>query len=468
MAALKSRRSFYFGRVIVFTAVSIAVLSGNMTYAYAKDDSTAFVGVNVVTMTDDQILPDQTIIVKAGRIEAIGPRSSVTVPASAKIITSDGRWLMPGLIDTHVHLLNIREDLDLFVANGVTSIRALDGRPIYLRWANDIAKGKRLGPTFLTTGPIITNMNDDGKIQRQRFDTAEQARAEVKRQWVAGYRSIKPYTDINAITYKSAVAEAQKLGMYVTGHVPDSVGLEGVIAAGQKEIAHTEELRSALIANYDPQKMFALYPLDRARIEPVVDLLKKNNVAVVTSLSTLQVMYDATLDIKSVLQRPEIAYQPDYATAMMQAPDYSYANRLPARYLGDVVLPFYKTVIRALEDAKVPLLMGTDSGGIPSVVPGWGTHNELELLVDAGLSPYEALKTATVTPSHIIPGLGDRGVVRVGARADLVLLSDNPFTKVNNTRSIIGVMANGQWIDDAKRKAILAAAKVVISKTKPE
>jgi imidazolonepropionase-like amidohydrolase len=468
MTSFQYSGSPFFKKLFTRVATIFLLLATSVTPVFAKTDTTAFVGVNVVPMTDDKVLLDQTVIVKAGSIKAMGPRGEVAIPANTKIIKSDGSWLMPGLIDTHVHLLNIREDLDLFVANGVTSIRALDGRAIYLKWANDITKGKRLGPTFLTTGPMITNMNDDGKIQRRQFTTAEQARAEVKRQWVAGYRSIKPYTDINAVTYKSAVAEAQKLGMYVTGHVPDSVGLEGVIAAGQKEIAHTEELRSALIANYDPQKMFALYPLDRARIQPVVDLLKKNNVAVVTSLSTLQVMYDATLDIKSVLQRPEIAYQPDYATAMMQAPDYSYANRLPARYLGDVVLPFYKTVIRALEDAKVPLLMGTDSGGIPSVVPGWGTHNELDLLVEAGLSPYEALKTATVTPSQIIPGLGDRGVVRVGARADLILLSANPFTKVSNTRSIIGVMVNGQWIDDAKRKAMLAAAKVVISKTKPE
>jgi imidazolonepropionase-like amidohydrolase len=467
MAASTRSRSHHFKGLTALALISIAVLTINIAPSFAKDHSTAFVGVNIVTMADRSILIDQTVIVKNHHIQSIGPRNAVKVPTSTRIIMGDGSWLMPGLIDTHVHILNIRENLDLFVANGVTSVRALDGRTIYLRWANDIAEGKRLGPALLTTGPILTDVDDNGNI-RHRLDTAEKARAEVRRQWMVGFRSIKPYTDLNAVAYQAAVAEAKKLGMYVTGHVPDSVGLEGLVATGQKEIAHTEELRGALIKNYDPEKMFALYTLDRTRIQPVVYLLQENNIAVVTSLSTLQVMYDATSDINSVLKRPEIAYQPDYATAMMKAPDYPYAHRLPAQYLGDVVLPFYKATLRELENAKVPLLMGTDSGGIPSLVPGWGTHSELELLVDAGLSPYEALKTATVTPSQIIPGLSDRGIVCIGARADLILLAANPLAKVGNTRSIIGVMANGQWIDDAKRKAILAAAKTAIAKAQPE
>jgi imidazolonepropionase-like amidohydrolase len=467
MRALEYPRTFHFKDIVACAALSILVFTNNLSSAFAKNNSIAFVGVNVVPMTDDQILLDQTVIVKAGHIKSMGPRNSVKVPVSAEVITGDGGWLMPGLIDTHVHPLNIRENLDLFVANGVTSVRTLDGRPSYLRWANDIVKGKRLGPTLLTTGTIIDSVVDDGG-KEYKIDTAKEARTEVRRQWAAGFRSVKLYTNLSAAAYRSAVAEAQKLGMYVTGHVPDSVGLEGVIAAGQKEIAHVEELRSAFIAGYDPQKMFSLYPLDRTRIQPVAELLRKNNVAIVTSLSTLQLLYDDTYDIKAVLTRPEIAYQPDYATAMMQATDYPYANRLPAKYLSDVVLPFYKVTIRALENAKVPLLMGTDSGGIPSLVPGWTTHNELELLVDAGLSPYEALKTATVTPSQIIPGLGDRGVVRVGARADLILINGNPLIKVGNTRSIVGVMANGRWIDDIKRQKMIAVAKATISKENPD
>jgi imidazolonepropionase-like amidohydrolase len=466
MNLLQNSEVLFFKKFTIWIAVSILMLTAGITAAFAKADTTAFVGVNVVPMTDDQVLLDQTVIVKAGRIEALGPRNSVKVPASAKIIASNGGWLMPGLIDTHVHLQDIREFLDLFVANGVTSVRSLDGRPIYLRWANDIAKGKRLGPALLTTGPIIDNSVTDGD-KEYRFDTAEKARAEVKRQWGAGFRSIKLYTDLNAAAYQAAISEAQKLGMYVTGHVPDSVGVEGVVAAGQKEIAHVEELRIAFIKNYDPKKMFSLWPMDVSRIEPVTALLKKNNVAVVTSLSTLQALYDQTSDMKAVLNRPEIQYQPDFVTAMMQAPDYDYAHRLPAQYLSDIVLPHFKATIRALKNANVPLLMGTDSGGLPGIVPGWGSHKELELLVDAGLSPYEALKTATVTPAQIIPGLSDRGFVRVGARADLILINDNPLIKVSNTRSIVGVMANGQWIDDQKRQAMLATAKATISKIKP-
>jgi imidazolonepropionase-like amidohydrolase len=467
MTSFQYSGSPFFKKLFTWIAATVLLLATSVSAVFAKTDTTAFVGVNVVPMTDDHVLMDQTVIIQDNHIHLMGPRNTVTVPASANVINGNGNWLMPGLMDMHVHLQYSREFLDLFVANGVTSVRALDGRSVYLRWASDIAKGKRLGPTLLTTGPILDNVIMDGN-KEYRFDTAEKIQAEIKREWQAGFRSVKLYTGLNAVAYHAAIAEAQQRGMYVTGHVPDSVGVEGVVAAGQKEIAHVEELRSAFIKGYDPQKMFALYPLDRTRIEPVADLLKKNNVAVVTSLSTLQLLYDDTSDIKSVLARPEIAYQPDYATAMMQAPDYEYAHRLPAQYLGDVVLPFYRTTIRALENAKVPLLMGTDSGGIPSLVPGWGTHNELELLVGAGLSPYEALKTATVTPSLIIPGLGDRGIVRVGARADLILLADNPLTKVQNTRSIIGVMANGHWIDGVTRKAILAAAKIAIAKAQPE
>jgi imidazolonepropionase-like amidohydrolase len=467
MAALTRSRSHHFKGLTALALMSITVLATNSAPAFAKDDRTAFVGVNVVTMTNDQVLLDQTVIVKAHQIEVMGPRSTVTVPDSANIIKGDGSWLMPGIIDTHVHLYAIREFLGLFVGNGVTTIRTLDGRPDYLKWANDIAKGKRLGPALLTTGPIIDDSVMDGQVE-YRFDTAEKMRVEVRREWKVGYRSVKFYTGLNAEAYQAGVAEAQKLGMYVTGHVPDSVGLDGVVAAGQKEIAHVEELRSAFIKDYNPKKMFSLWPLDRSRIQPVAELLKKNKVAVVTSLSTLQALYDQTSDMKAVLNRPEIAYQPEFATAMMRAPDYDYAHRLPAQYLSDVVLPFYKATIRKLERAGVPLLMGTDSGGLPGFVPGWTSHNELELLVDAGLSPYEALKTATVTPAQVIPGLADRGTVRVGSRADLILIGGNPLIRIGNTRSIIGVMANGQWIDDHKRKGILAAAKTAIAAVRPE
>jgi imidazolonepropionase-like amidohydrolase len=458
-------RSYVLKALAASIAASILVLTTSLTAAYAKSDTTAFVGVNVVPMTDDQVLQDQTVIVKAGRIEAIGPRSAVTVPGSAKVIQADGQWLMPGLIDTHVHFSQFRAFLDLFVANGVTTVRALDGHPVYLQWAKDIAKGKRLGPDLHTTGPTINNVIMDGN-EEYRFDTAEKARAEVRRQWEGGFRSVKLYTELNAEAYKAAITEAQKLGMYVTGHVPDSVGVEGVVAAGQKEIAHVEELRIAFIKDYDPKKLFSLWTMDQNRLQPVADLLKKNGVAVVTSLTTLQAMYDQTSDMKSVLARPEIAYQPEFVTAMMQAPDYFYASRLPAAYLADVILPFYKTAIRTLNDAKVPLLMGTDSGGLPGFVPGWTSHHELELLVDAGLSPYDALKTATVTPAQIIPGLGDRGVVRVGARADLILIGANPLAKIGNTRAIVGVMANGKWMDDSKRQKMLATAKKVLRKMK--
>jgi imidazolonepropionase-like amidohydrolase len=452
------------GLISLVVAVS-ACASTTKSYSPTPSDVTAFIGVNVVPMTDDQVLTDQTVVIRAGIIEAIGPRSEVAIPASAQSINGNGSWLMPGIIDTHIHLANIRESLDLFLANGVTTVRNLDGQNNYLEWADDIAKGKRLGPTLLTTGPILDDSVMDGKVE-YRFDTAEKTRAEVQREWKVGYRSVKLYTDLNAEAYKGAIDEAQKLGMYVTGHVPDSVGVEGVVAAGQKEIAHVEELRSAFIKDYDPKKMFSLWPMDRARIKPVADLLAKNEVSVVTSLSTVQHLYDQTSDVKAVLNRPEIAYQPGFVTELMQTPDYDFSRRLPAKYLADVVLPFYQSTIRELEDTKVPLLMGSDSGGIPALVWGWQAHRELQLLVGAGLTPYEALKTATVTPSQVIPGLEDRGIVRVGARADLLLVKGNPLTKIGNTQSIVGVMTNGQWVDDQERTKMLDAAKARISKVK--
>jgi imidazolonepropionase-like amidohydrolase len=452
------------GLISLIVAVS-SCASGTKSYSPSSSDVTAFVGVDVVQMTDDQVLTDQTVLIRAGIVEAIGPRTEVAVPASAKSIDGNGSWLMPGIIDTHVHLANIRESLDLFLANGVTTVRDLDGQNNYLEWADDIAKGKRLGPSLLDTGPILNDSVMDGKVEYQ-FDTAEKTRAEVQREWKVGYRSVKLYTDLNADAYKGAIEEAQKLGMYVTGHVPDSVGVEGVVAAGQKEIAHVEELRSAFIKDYDPKEMFSLWPMDRTRIKPVADLLAKNKVAVITSLSTLQHLYDQTSDIQTVLNRPEIAYQPGFATELMQTPDYYYSNRLPAKYLAEVVLPFYQSTIRELEDTKVPLLMGTDSGGIPALVWGWQAHRELQLLVDSGLTPYEALKSATITPSQVIPGLEDRGIVRVGARADLLLLKGNPLTKIGNTQSIVGVMTNGQWIDDQERTKMLDTAKAKTSKVK--
>ena len=418
----------------------------------AREADTAIVNVHVLTMTSASVLPAQTVLVRQGKIAAIGPADRLSPHAEMRIVDGQGGYLLPGLADMHVHSNGNPMSLLLFLANGVTTVRQMSGRPEYLQWARRAAAGEILAPDLYSTGPILGEERGAAEATAAQSDIAARVRAQYK----AGYRAIKPYTFLTAQAYRSAVAAARQRRMYIVGHVPYSVGTAGVIEAGQDEIAHVHSFHQDYFRGFDPAHVFREYEVDDAFGERVTPQLLRAGIAVTTTLIVDQALADAH-DIETYVSRPEMVYETPGAAAFMRSPEWTFDNLWQKGYLTRVYLPHLFRLTHDLQRGGVSLVLGTDSG-VTGVVYGFSAHQELKLLVEAGLSPYEALLTGTRNAAAAVRSR-DWGTIERGRRADLLLVRDNPLEHIGNTRHILGVMKRGHWLDRAELDRLLAQVR---------
>ncbi len=403
----------------------------------------AVTNVHLIDMTSERMLQNFTVVVRDGRITALGPDSEIEVPESIKTIDGSSAYLMPGLADMHVHTSGIPLAYSLFLANGITTIRETSGMAKYLEWSRAVEKGEILGPTIYTTGPIL----------KGNLKTAEEARAEVARQYEAGYRMLKPYDSLSAEAFHAIMEEARARGMYTVGHVPYSVGIQGATEAGLDEIAHIHSFHQDFFKDFDPANVFDEYPIREGRIAEVVAMVKAAGTRVCVTLIVNQTLLDSQ-DPDSYLERPMMAYELPWARPYMSSNAWYFNKMWPASYLEETYLPWLYRLTKELNDAGVMLVLGTDSG-VTGLVNGFSTQEELGLLVKAGLSPFEALLTGTRNAA-IASGDGDDwGTIEPGKRADMILLADNPLDDIRNTRKILGVIKAGQWLDREKLDRML-------------
>ena len=351
----------------------------------------AFVDVQVISMTTDAIDRGWTVVVRDGRIDDAGPSTDIEVPSGAVIIRGENRYLMPGLVDAHVHLRTA--DAPEYVRYGVTTVRNMWGYPTLWNLMASIADGEIIGPTAysyssgLDAAPVYWPFT-------QLVETPAAGRAAVAEQLDAGWIGIKVYDDLSRSAYDAIVAAATARGMPVVGHVPRNVELGRALSAGQRSIEHLTGYARALGSTSW-----------RDSIDPEW--------------------------LRSLSERTAAAGTWNCPTLAIQARNAGHDNR--------------GRVVRALHDAGAGLLAGSDAG-IDRTLPGQGLRDELRLLVQAGLTPYEALRAATVDVAHFLERDGEFGVVAVGARADLLLLEANPLERIENVGSLAGVMLRGLWI----------------------
>jgi hypothetical protein len=221
--------------------------SGSNLGPKAAEPVLAIVGATVLPMTDPEaVLGDHTVVVRGERIEAVGPRSSIAIPAGARVIDGRGRWLMPGLQDMHVHLEHVEDPdiLKLFVAHGVTTVRNMDGRPFILDWRRRVASGALLGPRIVTAGPIIDGAPPARDDNLAVADAVAASRA-VEAQAAAGYDFIKTYANLSPSAYQAILAAAQARGLRVAGHVPRGVSLQAA-ADAQWSLEHLGDFATAV------------------------------------------------------------------------------------------------------------------------------------------------------------------------------------------------------------------------------
>jgi len=392
-------------------------------------------------MDSDRTLHDQTVVVEAGRIRAIGPSASTPVPPGARRVDCAGGWLSPGLADMHVHVY-APEELTLYAVNGVTTVFNLNGRPGHLSWRERVGRGELLGPTLYTAGPTF-----------DRPRTPAEAVAEVDRQSEAGYDAVKIYNQVSAAEYPALTAEAKKKGLVLVGHVAREPGYEATLAAGQS-IAHVEEL---LYSFFNPKKENDVaHPLDTSLIPKAVEITKQSGVSVIPTLIAFRNIVRQAEDVKAYLRDPNLQYLAPTMRAQLEPARNTYANRFPPEIIPALAVDyeFQRQLVKALHAGGVPILTGTDASWLG--VPGWCLHDEIAILQDLGFTPYEAIRAATVDPARLLRHEADFGTVQPGRRADLILTRNNPLEDARRLRDSEGVMVHGRWIPAAERKTLIA------------
>jgi imidazolonepropionase-like amidohydrolase len=311
-----------------------------------------------------------------------------------------------------------------------------------LAFREQVASGELLGPRIVAASPILGNASPDPKDYESGVALVEQFAKE-------GYDFIKVYNQIPAEGYRGVMDAADRLGIPVIGHAVRSVGIEGAIERGQ-HIAHMEEIIYGYFKN----------DLDESKIAPLAKRLKEADIAVVATLIAYHTIIRQVRDIDAVLQSEGIELLPEPLTRAWQRERNDYVKRFTREAADERLQPafdFQQKLAKAFQEAGIRLLAGTDAG-IPIVVAGFSLHLELVELVDAGLTPYEALAVATRRPAEFLK-LADSGTIETGKRADLILLDANPLDDIANTQKRAGVVVNGQWFDAAAIQSRFSALR---------
>lgn len=454
---LLSRFFFGAGLVAAGAAASGAQAPTDLPRPLPAAGTIAFVDVSVIPMDRDRVVDHQTVIVKNGRIAAMGPAASVAVPADAQRIPAAGKYLMPGLVDMHAHFSPGTETIDspagqqlaLFLGTGFTTVRGLGGSVATALGLRDrINRGEVLGPRFVVASPSV-----NGQSARTIADVVSQVEAAKK----AGYDLVKTHGMFpSAAYYDSLVAATKRVGLPLVGHITPEYGLERAIAAHQ-QIEHLDGYIGAMLEDgipAPPGQILAdpdlLARIDRKKMQAAVD---KTVAMGIWNGPTIALFETITSDEtpEQLALRPEMRYVPP---AMLQQFMQQKASTMMIPVEGrHGFIELRRELLRSLYKSGAKLLVGSDSPQF-FMIPGYSALREIEAFVGAGLPPFAALAAATRNPAEFLGWAGDAGTVETGKRADLILLDANPLASIANIHALNGVMVNGRWLDAGRLAAL--------------
>lgn len=438
-------------RALRSIVTALAMIAAPLSAKAVSPKTTVFTHANVVPMDRDRVIADQTVIVRDGLIAAVGP--NLSIPAGATIVNARGKWLSPGLADMHVHS-DTPDELAVYLANGVTTVLNMGGaRQNFLDSTAPKANRGEIAAPHVYISWLVDGVPDYNGLL---LKTPAQARAFPALAKAQGYDFIKVYVGLRPKVY-SALAQAAKVaGTPLVGHGVYDVRIDRQLAQGQVMIAHLEEFFYSYLFPPPAKNGFGENLPPESRIADAVALVKN---------------YDATVTADPLTYRTIalIANHPERGPAIFANPQFELLPHqrriqwLSSDYFAKTakLLPradYDRRLLKAFADGGVRLILGTDAPTIPGLFPGSSVHDQLGEMRAAGLSPFQALTTATAAPGDfIVKTKGEMPFGRVipGDRADLILTAANPLVNLDTLRRPLGVMAAGNWRDAAALQVLL-------------
>ncbi len=413
----------------------------------AQTTTIAIMRVNVVDVADGRILPNSTVLIRDQTIVSVTPSGART--AGARIVDGEGKYLIPGLWDMHAHVEASGESsLQLHVANGVTGIRDMGSDlDLILKMREATSSRRVLGPRIFAAGPILDDAPGDWPF-RMRVRTAEEGKAAVQLLKKRGMDLVKVHNFTPREVFFAIAEEARQQDLRVAGHVPLKVTVQEAVEAGLTNIEHLSEdgrvwKACSAGAQYRPEMC-----------RPFFEMLAKRQIWQTPTLLALAEL--ATIGTpQSGIRSEQLAFANKNLREMWTNIQTLFVTKPEIARILKGQAETARAVVNDMAKAGIEILAGCDA-----LIAGFCVHDELELMVRAGMMPLAALQTATINPARYLGLQGSTGAVASGKRADLVLLDANPLADIANIRRIHGVVAGGQLLDRASLDKMLIEVKV--------
>jgi imidazolonepropionase-like amidohydrolase len=408
----------------------LAILIGALPAAAA---GIAVQDVTVIDVASGTARPHMTVVIDEGKIARVGAASSMQVSANTRVIAGKDKFLIPGLWDMHVHLY-YKQYLPLFIAFGITGVQDMGSDFSKVKvWRDEIEKGSATGPRILTSGPPVDGgASEDPKLPLLVARTADQGRQAFDQLYKMDVDFIKVLSRLPRDAYFALAEQARHWDLRLEGHIPTNVTAQEAVEARQKSLEHMFGITKSVANEEDAVKFFERCTLTGTRVSPTLVLWLRMS----------------HMDDTKLMGNPQLAAIP--AAIRNAWPDVSDD---PVSFKIQV-WRIYRLVALA-KRAKTEILAGTDTGD-PYVMPGAALEDELEQLVEAGLTPREALEAATLAPARFFEMEKEMGSIEKGKLADMVLLDANPLDDIRNVRKVQGVVSHGRYYSRKDLDGLLA------------
>jgi imidazolonepropionase-like amidohydrolase len=404
----------------------------------SRAERIALVGGTLIDGTGRDPVPDSVVVIEKGRIVEAGPKSRVKIPSGAQKVDARGKTILPGLWDMHAHFEQV-EWGPIYLAAGATTVRDCGNEFEFITAVRDaVANGRGLGPRLLLAG--IVDGTGPSALGVARVDTPEQAKMWTDKYHDAGFQQMKIYSSVKLKEVKDVADEAHRLGMTVTGHVPIGLNAYQTIEAGQDQINHIPYIVDIMVptlpadaSRLDHANAAANLDLNSPVAQKAIAFLVQHGTVVDPTLALFEFFSASTAKPAASIEPGVLKVAPELQAILADVGPPS-----PQAEISEKVFAKELAVVGALHKAGVPIVAGTDQ-----TVPGHSLHREIELYVQAGFTPMEAIQAATIVPARVMGLDKEIGTVEAGKRADVIILDGNPLESIRNIRKVEFVITNG-------------------------